>query len=90
MDYVGTHELIMPALIVPIEQDPQKTQQEDQPRYRLSDYLSDEHCEEGRIVAVLFDYSHAKKLFPRGGSPCEENERPNNIRDKQKDAKENT
>lgn len=89
MDYVGTHKLIVPALIVPVEQDPQKTQQENQARYRLSDQLSDKHREEPSIASVLFDYSHAKELFPRGGSSCEENERPNDIRDKQKDAEEN-
>src|SRR5581483_3748767 len=58
---VGAHELVVPALLVAVEQDPDEAQREEQPGYRFPDPFADEHSEKASACTVLLDHSHAEE-----------------------------
>ena len=78
----------MPALVVLVEQNPQKTQRKNHARYSFSDQFSDEHRKKACGTAVFFNDSHAEEIFAWSCPSRKENERPDDVRDKQKGGEE--
>ena len=62
-DHIRVHQLVVPALILLVEEDPQKPQPENEAGYPFSDPLSDEHREEPCDTPVLLDDPKAQQVF---------------------------
>src|SRR4051812_21083625 len=54
-DDVGVHELVVPALVVLVDEHPRDTEHEGQRHERFADVFADEHAEEPRRVAGVVD-----------------------------------
>ena len=77
--HVCAHQLVVPSLIVFVEQDPQEAERQNQSGNPFADPFPKQHRHEPCRCSILFDHAHPKYLFAWGRSAGKQHEHPDDV-----------